>query len=746
MLRPRHARRDYRLMQFLRIASGSRAHVTKRSSKRLLVAMFAVSTTVLAGYWMASGADAADSGARSRTSFWGRRGSGTIASGDARADCNESPSHEIVKPYTDNVDASFEAFIAAVSQKDGSAIAPVETVVPDESVDQQWSIPETAPPTDTWTATATPVAPAKATMPIAAITPAEGSAGTPDAAIGEEPWWQERVHGYLLDAPNYLQFDVATMLTDTLQSSPRISAISNRTSIAYEKIIQQDAAFDPAVLLETGVNRVNDPVGSTLTTGGPPRLIQDSWTANAGVRKLTRHGTVIDLSQEVGTLTSNSIFFDPAHQGNSRLNLSITQPLMATSGKVYNTRLVTAASIDSRIAWQQLRLDLEGHLVETLTAFWRLHERRSHYVQQLALIERGQRIGAIVSARGSFDSGPLQAIKIQRRLASDNDRRIELRAEVQRLQVRLKTLVGSPLLISLDDSIELIPTAQPDFPEESINVRDCIVRGLEYRGDVQAATEQLASAGLDVNVTRNELMPRLNAVIEAYLAGLSSNNNIGQSWVNQYTDGGPGITAALTYNLPWGRRAAKSRHREARLRYRQRGDELRDALLTARREIETSVIRVKAGADLRRSKAATLAAAVREEAVATKRWEMLAGDGGPTALILEDLLETQKRRTEAEQSYVSAQVNYILELISLQQAMGTFLIREGVEPIRPGNSTAVEVLQTAPIDERQLSLETWAQPLPESVNDEYQSGESLIAEPRMIELDLNDHLNGGTSP
>ncbi|WP_144059552.1 TolC family protein [Rhodopirellula sallentina] len=671
--------------------------------RRRGLTVFTLLTVVAAGYWTAPGAGAADPDATPSTSFW----TGSLE--DAWSTVSNPPSVAAMTP-TGQPDPSFGEFWAAVSRQNPASTVTVEPILtpePDASVDRADVSPD----------------------------------------IGEEPWWRKPVNGYLLNSPNYLQFDVATVLTDTLQSSPRISAISNRTSIAYEKIIQQDAAFDPSVLLETGIDRVNDPVGSTLTTGGPPRLIQDSWNASAGVRKLTRQGTVIDLSQEAGTLTSNSIFFDPAHQGNSRLNLSITQPLMATSGRVYNTRLVTAASIDSRIAWQQLRLDLESHLVETLTAFWRLHERRAHYVQQLSLIERGERIGAIVAARGDFDSGPLQEIKIRRRLASDNDRKIELRAEVQRLQVRLKTLVGSPMLTSLDDSIELIPMAQPDFPEEPMSVRDCIVRGLEHRGDIQAATEQLASAGLEVNVTRNELMPRLDAVFEAYLSGLASNNNIGQSWINQYSDGGPGITAALTYNLPWGRRAAKSRLREARLRYKQRGDELRNALLAARREIETSVIRVRAGADLRRSKAATLAAAVREEDIATRRWEMLAGDGGPTALILEDLLETQKRRTEAEQAYVSAQVNYILELITLQQAMGTFLIREGIEPTRPSCSTSVEILQTSPINERLLPLERWTQPMPvdgvsgsdvfDSGNLEFDAGRSLIAEPQMIELDAS---------
>lgn len=612
-------------------------------------------------------------------------------------------------PNTD----SFAAFLLNVSAQDNSLSLPEDTTTPNQSIAVAPCPADVPYPADAAYPAGDSVSRPTKTKSASVIAPthAAGPSQTTGPAQTTEPWWQSDANGYLLEAPDFVQIDLASLLTSTLESSPQISAISRRTSIAYEKIVQQKAVFDPTVLLETGYGRVNDPVGNELTTGGPPRSIQDSFTASGGIRKLTPLGTTIDLSQEIGTLQSNSVFFIPEHQGNSRLSLSITQPLMATSGRVYNTRLITQASIDSDIAWQQLRLDLEDHLIETMTSFWRLFERRSQLVQQRALIERGKRIGRIVTARADYDSGPLQQIKVTRRLASDRDRMLEIEADVRQLQVQVKTLVGSPELITMHDSLELIPLANPHLPSERLDVRDCIIRGLEHRADILAATRQLAAAGLEVNVTKNELMPRLNAVIDAYLSGLNGSNNIGQSIVDQYSEGGPGVTAALTYNLPWGRRAAKSRYRESRYRYQQRSEELRSALLTGRREIESALIRVKASEMMRQSRAATLAASVQEEKIQTRRWEMLSGDGGPTALILEDLLETQRRRTDAEQGLVTAQVNYVLEMIRLQKAMGTFLIREGVEAVRPECTTRVEILETAPLNENFYPMDQWSDPV-----------------------------------
>ncbi|PHQ36491.1 outer membrane channel protein [Rhodopirellula bahusiensis] len=543
------------------------------------------------------------------------------------------------------------------------------------------------------------------------------------------PWWESIAFSGLLQTPEQVSFDLPTVLTDTLETSPRISSVSRRTSIAYEKIVQQNAVFDPTLLLEGGYGRVNDPVGSTLTTGGPDRLIQNSVIASGGFRKLTRRGAVVDVTQELGTLDSNSLFFEPNPQGNSRVSLSITQPLLATSGEVYNTRLVTQASIDSRIAWQEMRSEVEAHLVDTFQAFWRLYERRCHLVQQRGLIERGEQIARIVDGRADLDSGPLQRIKVQRRLANDRDRQIEIEAELRRLQVRLRTLVGSPELAALNQSVELIPLANPEIPNEAIDLQDAIVRGLENRPDIQAATQELAAAGLGISVTRNELKPRLDAVFDAYLSGLRGDNRFFQAFGDQFTEG-PGLTATLQYSLPYGRRAARSRVREARYRYQQRSEELRQSLLTARREIETALIQAFANFQLRESKAITLQAAIREEQIATRRWELLAGDGGPTALVLEDLLETQKRRTESEQLFVSAQVASVISLIELQKAMGTLLKTEGIEPVRPDNTSQIELLQTNPADSNASRITAHQSDWNSQV-----VGESLIGELGMIELD-----------
>ena len=508
-------------------------------------------------------------------------------------------------------------------------------------------------------------------------------------------WWHGSVTQSVLGAPRWVTFDLETVLLDTLGNSPRIASVSRRTSVVMEKIIQQDAAFDSAVLFESNLGRTNDPVGNSLITGGPPRLIEENLTNRAGIQKTGRHGTTLDLSQELGLLNSNSDFFDPPDQGNSRLNLSLTQPLLSRGGRVYNERLLTQARIDSGVSWQDMRGEVEQRIADVIAAYWELYELRCQLLQQTQLLKRGERIEAIVKARRDFDAGRIELAKARQRVARRIDRQLQVTADVERQQTRLASLVGAEELIGPDGALELIPLESPIFPNIELNLRDAVLQGIENRPEVRAATAELESAALSIQVTRAELTPQLTAVVDTYLMGLNGNYNVVQSFTDQFTTGGPGIAAGLLYEVPYGRRAAKSRYREAHFLYQQRSEELRETIQLTRAEIETSLIDVKTAMAQQGTKHKLLTTAIEEEDVLTRRWEMMGGDGAVVGTVLENLLDAQQRRTEAEREWITAQTQYLISLVELQRAMGTLLIRTGIAPIHQCDNS-IDFIQTDP--------------------------------------------------
>ncbi len=492
-------------------------------------------------------------------------------------------------------------------------------------------------------------------------------------------WWNAYAHQTLLKEPDWIQFDISTVMVDALTHNPRIGAVKHRTAIALEQVIQEDAAFDANVLLESRVGRTGDPVGNTLTTGGPDRLIEESWNNRAGIVKNTRRGTAVDLSQQTGLLDSNSQFFEPRNQGNARLSLSLTQPLLAGSGTLYNERLLLQARINSRMTWQELIREVQTQVGGVMSAFWQLYEARCHLLQNLDALHRANEIAAIIEARQGFDSGQLELAKVRTRIARLNDRIVSSQRTVLNQQVLLMQLVNSPTLTP-GAKLELIPNGMPFCSPLAIDPRDAILTGVNHRTDVRAAAMELESAALAIKVSRNELLPQLDAVVSGYLAALNGQNNIGRSFVEQFTEV-PGVSGGLVYERPYGNRAAKSKLRSSHQRYLEMGQRYREAIAITSAEVTMAVQNLNAISSQSDIKARLLVEAVKQEKLIRQRWEVMGTDGRYAALVLEDLLEQLEQRTAAENDYVSNHVNYLLSLIELQKAMGTLLLAEGIEPL-----------------------------------------------------------------
>ncbi|MEM9586962.1 MAG: TolC family protein [Planctomycetota bacterium] len=321
-------------------------------------------------------------------------------------------------------------------------------------------------------------------------------------------------------------------------------------------------------------------------------------------------------------------------------------------------------------------------MADTLTGFWRLYESRCHLVQQDALRERGRRLQNIIQARSEIDSGPIEQIKVKQRSARRRDAWLQLQSQVLQRQASLKNLVGSDADFEHVDAGEWIPVAEIEFPVLPLSIRDATRRGIENRPEVRRATESLRAAANDIEVSRNELLPRLDAVIDAYLSGLNGNRDVARSFGDQFSRGGPGLSASLQYNLPISQRLARSKYRTALQRYRQRSEELRESIQLVHTDVETSLIRWHVSQQLIHSKRDTLATAIEEERILTARWKTVGGDGGRAGVVLESVLDAQQRRAEAEQSLVTAYVDQVIALISLQRAMGTLLIDEQIQPSR----------------------------------------------------------------
>ena len=157
------------------------------------------------------------------------------------------------------------------------------------------------------------------------------------------PWWIRGQRTRIGESGSARILSVEELYQRALQHSKQIRVFSDLPLIRETGIQEAKGAFDTNTFLQGKFGHTNDPVGNTLTTGGASRFKQDEWTFEAGAKKKFIAGTEVTLSQKLGNLDNNSIYFVPNPQSTANLALSVVQPLLRGAGVSYNRSVMQVA-------------------------------------------------------------------------------------------------------------------------------------------------------------------------------------------------------------------------------------------------------------------------------------------------------------------------------------------------------------------------------------------------------------------
>ena len=218
------------------------------------------------------------------------------------------------------------------------------------------------------------------------------------------PWWQESAMGQLRPHATPRPTNIHGLVYSALHHSPYVRGISKTPVIREYGILEAEADFDITSFVESRFLDSSEPVGNTLTTGGPSRFRDHDWDYSAGIRKRAWRGGTVELSQQLGYQDNNSNFFAPTQQGTSRLSLSFTQPFLRGRGRAYNTALIVLAEIDTQVGWDQFSEQLQEHLLDVTKAYWNLYLGRASLQQQRRHFRRAQDIYHVLQGRRGIDA------------------------------------------------------------------------------------------------------------------------------------------------------------------------------------------------------------------------------------------------------------------------------------------------------------------------------------------------------
>lgn len=475
------------------------------------------------------------------------------------------------------------------------------------------------------------------------------------------------------------QNDIATSIPAELEEliwlaithSPHVQTVLLEPQILDAQASQKLGAFDPNRFVDSIFKDTSDPVGNSLVTGGPPRLNDNVWENRAGVRAKNQYGGQTEFFQEALFKNSNSRFFTPNNQADTKMVLQYTQPLKRGRGKEYNRSSFVIATFTANQGRYQASQALQDHAFQITEAYWNLYAARIVEMQIKRGLDNLTQLRDRLSGRSHIDSLRSQILRAEAAIAKQTAVLANARAQVRSNEATLRALIASPELressksiVPISDTLNTAPYIDP------VNER---LAALESQPVILQVQEEIKAARTKLQVAQNELQPTLNLVLQGYLHGLKGDYNFGQSLINQATTT-PSYHAGISYQRPKGNLAAQAIARESRMELRKALLKLDDTLLSVSANVESSAAGVDAAFQQLDSSIRSTLATQSEIQFLEAQWNdaFMAGDSR-SSLQLDQLLNAHIQLITSENSWVQAERDYMLSIARLALASGRLL-------------------------------------------------------------------------
>ncbi len=498
--------------------------------------------------------------------------------------------------------------------------------------------------------------------------------GAEEIPEGYTSWWIGKVHTDINPAVPEIKTDVTDLFTRALKYSSQIKVFQDLPLIRETTIQEAEGVFDFTIFAQGRLADLDEPVGDDLKTGGPLRYEEQSGNLEYGIKKKFVTGTEVEVKQNIGDMDTNSVYFNPEDQARAGTWLTIRQPLLKQFGIAYNETPLMLAGIDHNVAREELRRNVESHLLEISRAYWGLYYERSLLVQKTRLAEKTAEILEQMKQRAGVDVTPSLLARAQSLVAGHRLGAMQAEYAMLNAQSRIRALVNDPEL-SGASALELTTSQMPTNRPFQVSYDNVLQSALENRPEVAQAIRHIQSARLQLERSENETLPDLNLFFQTYVKGLEGDYEYGTAYSNQFDEGNPSYIGGIRFEYPLGNNSARARAMRKRLEIRQLLHQLdstvENVLLEAQvsyRELIKNYRSMVQGYQVMRSD--------REEVDALlAQVEEQSEDIGP---VLYQLMDASERLTRSEELFAKSELTYNYSLYSLYRAMGILVSNQNI--------------------------------------------------------------------
>ncbi|HEY2380045.1 MAG TPA: TolC family protein [Terriglobia bacterium] len=497
-----------------------------------------------------------------------------------------------------------------------------------------------------------------------------------------EPWQPMVQQGAL---PLSVSDIVHLMLASNLDVT-----VNRFNPIAQEYIVNTlFLPFEPRLNVGGQVVRSTTPSASQLS--GASSLSSLSHYYSIGYGQTLQAGTQLSVNLNVNRNSSNSAFstFNPYYSGN--VTYSALQPLLQNFGRNINSHLIRIQKNNQKMS----DIGFEMQTIDLVTAaqqmYWDLVYQRENIKVHKAALDLAQK--TLSDNKRQVQIGTMARIEVVQAESEVAQREVQMVTttyvadQTQDQVKKIITSFGDPALVSA----QINPIEMPRQPQDDdlMPIGDAIKSALESRPEMRQLDVLLQNSDIDVQYTRNQLLPNLTVGgsytqsgvggVQTIRSGLGGSdivsvingglgNAFGQLFGYNYT----GYSVGFNISIPLTNKAARADNARAVTQ--------KDALQAKRtqtaqqialevRNAQTAVIMNKA--QIAAAEKALELAGLQLEAE-QKKFQLGISQ-------LRFVLEEQRNVTDAETTHIQALVNYSKALVDYDRAVGRTLRKNNIE-------------------------------------------------------------------
>jgi outer membrane protein len=303
------------------------------------------------------------------------------------------------------------------------------------------------------------------------------------------------------------------------------------SSTAFLPSFSYDPTLTSTILIDDRSTPINNPLISGTGTGAATLAALQTHTTqfNNQVSRGFETGTNLSVSwnNTRSSSTSAANFFNPAVQ--STLTIGFSQALLNGFGIAVNTRNIRIAKNNRKIADWAFAQQAITTITSTITAYWELVFARANVKVDEQAMTVAQKLYS--DNKKQLDAGtmaPLDVTRAQSELATDRQNLIVARTvQLQDEQILKNAITKDPLAPDVVN-VEIITTDQPTQPAaiENPSFEDSIKEAFAKRPELQEQLFNLKNADIDIQATRNALLPTLTLSGQYSSVGLAGNSPI----------------------------------------------------------------------------------------------------------------------------------------------------------------------------------------------------------------------------